>query len=228
MSLALRLKKRRIEMGFKSQRKLAAASSVAAQTIRLLESGERENSNSLKDIASTLNTTVDYLLTGRMSVSSYPNSEPDPLQKGVEPIGSISGFFRLIPIHDWDKNSLTRTENRIDDMTMSRKDNITTTDNCGENSRAFRIKDDSMVSLFPNTDSFRLGDTIIVDPDKKYGKLSFVIAEIEDKPEFVFRQVIDIAGELFLNSLNPAYPKIKMDEKVKIFGTLIRSYREHI
>ena len=95
------------------------------------------------------------------------------------------------------------------------------------NSYALRVKDDSMVSLYPNSDSFRPGDVIVIDPDKDPRTQSFVLAEIGDNPECAFRQLVEISGEQFLIPLNPAYPREKMTEKIKILGVLSGSYRPH-
>jgi SOS-response transcriptional repressor LexA len=225
MSLSLRIQKRMQEIGLKSQRELARKSNVPVKSIRELISGGRVSSKWIGQIASYLNTTVDYLLNGTLTISSYPVNEPDPTQSGVEFLGSID-TIRMIPIITiWDKDYLTRIANMTESPELNEK--VAIPNNFSEKSKAFRIKDDSMVSLFPNSDSFRCGDIIVVDPEKEYSTGSFVIAELDGKPEFIFRQIIEHAGELFLNPLNPAFPKEKLDEKVKIFGTLIRNFRDY-
>lgn len=224
MSLAQRLKNKRLEMGYATQASLARKVHIPRQVIQKLESGLIYHSRYLSEIAKVLMTTTEYLLSGDIIVSSYPIDTPMN-EMGVEILKEFNSAVRLIPIIDWGINSLTRIENMT--ASSSLPETTPSFDPCGPNVKAFRIKDDSMISLMPNTDSFLQGDVIIIDPDKKHDKGSFVIAEIKGKPELIFRQVLDIAGELFLSPLNPKYDKDKLDDNVKIFGTLIRFSRNY-
>jgi SOS-response transcriptional repressor LexA len=225
MSLSLRLQKRMKELGYTSQREFARAAGIPWKSFRELIAGNRQSSKWLPKISESLSTTIDYLLTGTLTTPSYTVNVPNQNQQGVEFLGPTDKI-RLVPvITNWEINYLTR----IEDMTESpsNEEKVAVPHNLSDKSKAFRIKDESMVSLFVNAPSFRLGDIIIVDPEKQSDVGSFVIAEIEGKPEFVFRQIIEEAGEKYLASLNPQHGKIRVDEKVKVFGTLIRHQRDY-
>lgn len=217
MSLSDRLKTKRLSMGFTTQINLAKACNLKPQIIQRLESGENKNSKHLKTIAATLKTTVDYLLTGDGGVISSSSGLMSITPSAVQ----------QIPMLNWNGVALwseTLTENTMSRTTYKM---VTTLKKCSKKSFALQIKDDSMVSLYPNSISFLKDDVIIIDPEKPVKDGAFVVAQFSNSPEAIFRELVDISGILFLKPLNPTFDMQKLTDDVKIYGVLSSSFREY-
>lgn len=223
MILSKLLQERRIALGFKSQRALAreatkySKTKIPSSAIQELEDGTRTTSIHLPAIAQALRTTVDYLMTGRLV------APPEPTGKDVvEFLGSLDAV-PMIPIIGWDEVSESKGKN----MQQKKFERVPFIGQVGKKARALIIKNDSMVSLYPNSDTFRPGDCIIIDPDKPYENGCFVVATIDGHSESIFRQLIEIGGSKFLQPLNPAFPRQPLDGSVTIDGVLVGSFRTH-
>lgn len=224
-TLAKRTKERRIELGFKSGRELARVSCIPYSTIQEIESGKRLQSKYLGNLAQTLKTTTDYLLTGAIALPSFVASGNTENLQGLAPTTLSPNAVPMVPVIEWKD---IKTWNGMSISSKTRKyEMVPLLGNSSSNSYALRVKDDSMISLYPNSDSFRLDDILIIDPVKIAKPGSFVLAEIGENPECAFRQLVEIAGEQFLMPLNPIYPKEKMSDLIKILGVLSGSYRQH-
>jgi SOS-response transcriptional repressor LexA len=224
-NLATRIKDRRIELGFKSQRELARAAGVPFATMQEIESGKRLQSKYLGKIAHALKTTADYLLTGAISLPSFVASDNTESMQGLEHFTSNPNAVPLVPVIEWKD---VQSWNGLSISLKTRKyEMVPLLGKSSANSYALKIKDESMVSLLPNSDSFRQGDVLIIDPEKIHKPGSFVLAEIGENTECVFRQLIELSGEQYLMPLNPVYPKEKVTDRIKILGVLSGSYRQH-
>jgi SOS-response transcriptional repressor LexA len=224
-NLASRLKQRRIELGYKSQRELSRISGTPFPTIQQLESGDRLQSKYLGKIAQTLKTTADYLLTGAISLPSFFASDQKNDPANLEPLKISQNAVPMVPIIDWNDVQIW---NDLSVSLRTRKyEMVPLLGKSSANSYALKIKDESMISLLPNSDSFRQGDVLIIDPEKVSKVGSFVLAEIMEKTECIFRQLVELSGEKYLVALNPVYPREKVTDKVKILGVLSGTYRQH-
>lgn len=87
---------------------------------------------------------------------------------------------------------------------------------------ALEVYGDAMVSTVPGARSFPPGERIIIDPTilaPNSGK--FVIADIPNTPEAIFRQYVIDAGIPYLKPLNPQYAMIKVDDSITLCGVVV-------
>ncbi|ATF54451.1 TPA: helix-turn-helix domain-containing protein [Morganella morganii] len=89
----------------------------------------------------------------------------------------------------------------------------------GERGYWLEVKGDSMSS--PVGITFPEGMIILVDPEKDPYPNCYVVAEIKDTNEATFKKFICDSGRDYLKPLNPNYPLIPMDEKIKIIGVVV-------
>lgn len=92
---------------------------------------------------------------------------------------------------------------------------------CSEKAFALRIKGDAMQATILGNPSFLEGDVIIVDPEQTPSPSDFVIAQIDNKPEPIIRQLIEDQGERYLKPMNHQYPLIEINDQVKILAKLV-------
>ena len=83
---------------------------------------------------------------------------------------------------------------------------------------ALRVKGDSMVAASGQSQSFREGDVIIIDPEKNAAHGNFVIALLPKSKEAVFKQYVIDGGVRYLKPLNPQYPMIQINDSTHICG----------
>jgi SOS-response transcriptional repressor LexA len=224
MSVAERIKERRIKVGFDTQYKLAKAARVPAQVINQFEAGKRKKSRHLREIALALGVTVEYLLTGEVRLSSYLYSSNKGKHKEIK----LSHKVLVIPVIRWEDvpkwsgmNMETVNYEMIPLHLSGKKAKIS------PDCFALEILNDSMQAYSAGYDSFLPGDIIIIDPHKLYSNNDFVIAILENK-DIVFRHIIKTIDGYYLTALNPKHPSIALNDKIKIMGVLVTHQRSYL
>jgi SOS-response transcriptional repressor LexA len=86
---------------------------------------------------------------------------------------------------------------------------------------ALRVKGDSMVSTTGYSHTFRAGDIIVIDPDRKPAHEDYVIALLPRLKEATFKQYVIDSGMQYLKPLNPQYPLVEMNESMQIHGVVV-------
>lgn len=86
---------------------------------------------------------------------------------------------------------------------------------------ALRVKGDSMVASSGQSQSFREGDIIIVDPEKNAVHGNYVVALLPKSKEAVFKQFVIDGGIKYLKPLNPQYPMIEISNSTHICGIVV-------
>jgi len=204
MTLAKRLRERRIAAGFESQAALAKACKLYPQIIQRLESGDISSTIHLSTIAARLGTTTDYLLTGRVT-ETYLVKTPHNEAKGAAIC--VVPLLTFNEIADWTNGGFKITD----------KTQMIPATHVSSKAFAVKVKDDSMLGAGP---SFLRGDLLIVDPAQEYADMSFIIALVKETHDAYFRQLVKLKGLWHLQPLNSAYPREVLDKNYMICGVV--------
>lgn len=202
MTLATRLRERRIAAGYETQAALAKACKLYPQIIQRLESGDISSTIHLSTIATNLGTTTDYLLTGRVSEVKHTNM---PSICAIPLLASED-----VPL--WMAGTLRLNNHRMVPAIKA-----------SSRAYALQVKDDSMVGTGP---SFQRGDILVIEPERDHNETDYVIACSKNTGDVYFRQVVKVAGIMNLQPLNPAYPRELLDKNYMICGVLVMMLRE--
>ncbi|WP_437609691.1 LexA family protein [Erwinia sp. V71] len=207
MSLATRVKSRRLELGL-SQEKAAEAAGIKQQTWQAIEDGTTMKPRNIVGIAKALKTDPAWLVDGgpMMPVADV-NTRRVPLISYVQ-AGNLAHGKPVESMEDVYEYILT-------DAHLS------------ESAFALKLKGDSMEPEFKD------GDVIIVDPEIEPNPGEFVVAANGDFDATFkkYRPLMSGSDEpvaFELLPLNSDYPVLTCrDGKVKIIGTMIehRIYR---
>jgi len=85
---------------------------------------------------------------------------------------------------------------------------------------ALLVKGDSMVAPMSQSMSFPQGSYIILDPNKMPINGNYVLAS-SSKKDAILRQYIEEGGDVYLKPLNPQYPLLQLERKIKILGVVV-------
>jgi SOS-response transcriptional repressor LexA len=192
MHISDRVKKRRIKLNL-TQFELAELSLTTQQGIQRLESGEVSNPRNIKNLASALQTTEEYLKFG---VGDLDNAEMGP------PIRKFIPVINYVQAGNWGDI------NEIKESGAIYSSKLVCPVNCSENTFALRVQG---VSMEPK---FQSGDLIFVDPLAQVENGSFVIARLDDENQATFKQLIIEGEQKFLKPLNKDWP----DQLIAING----------
>lgn len=86
---------------------------------------------------------------------------------------------------------------------------------------ALRIQGDAMTAPSGYMVSFREGDLIQVDQAKRPQHNDFVVTVLPGANEAALRQYVEEGGMRYLKPLNPQYPLIEVDDRVRFCGVAI-------
>lgn len=224
--LGERLISKREALGFSSSYQLAKHLNIRNSVIWALETGRRTKSKHLTTIAKALLTTTEYLLTGSVRLKSSipsvygPNAEFLTLDNKV-PVIPIIKWHEVLTWKGFDMERASEYET-VPLHTGGAK-GFEPSNECF----ALRIIDDSMQCYTNSTHSFIQGDVIIIDPKRPVKDNNYVIATISDDTKPIFRQLVNINGDIFLSALNSLIPPIPFSDDVKIHGVLIAHQRNY-
>lgn len=172
-------------------RETARRSGVGYQILQRLASGKQDYSPFLHKVAAVLETTVEFILTGRhiALVSS-------PLEKPIQ----SSIVIRLIPVIEW--HELTTRKEDMDALLQEEKRRMIPMpphENASPSAYIITIDNDSMA------DGFVIGDMLLVDPEVSADDGDFIVCKVGMNDQFLLRQLKLIDGIKTLCVLNPAY-----------------------
>lgn len=203
MNLATRLNEAMEAAGY-TQTRLAKEAGMAQQSLHRLISGKARQSKFLSKIESVLGVPQGYLLYGK-------GDAPQPLLASC-PILSWENAF------DWPANKKEIRENKSFEP-FSRKLIL------DSNSFVLQIPDHE----FENTSEqdapfFRKGTYIIIDPNKQYKNLDFVIAKKTNNPRLLLRRyILEDDGYECLRVIKEKHtnPIMDLTSDIKICGVVV-------
>lgn len=193
MSLGERIRALRLERKLTLQQ-VADVFGITRASVAGWERGDsRPDQDKLSRLARTLGTTVEYLLTGSITVVKKidANVEPGPVLRGHVPLiswvqagewGQIVDNFSPGDAEDW--------------MPCPRK--------YGPHTFALRVRGVSMEPRYHD------GDIIFVDPDAQAEHGKNIIVRLDDEHEATFKQLVVEGERKFLKPLNPDWPGPKL------------------
>jgi transcriptional regulator with XRE-family HTH domain len=121
---------------------------------------------------------------------------------------------------DWDDLPLTlSTLQNLTEKEPKKREIIKTSCAVSKNAFALKMKDDSMLPLFPE------GVILIFDPDRLPKNNSYVIAHIHDYEHVIFKQLLIDEPFRYITSINPLFKDniIKLEPDDKIIAVLVQS-----
>lgn len=208
-TLAERLRWARDQRGL-TQGQLAKRAGVSQGTIGNAESGIRDRPRELLKIARALQTSPDWLESGRGDWQAEDvNFEEVAIKRRVPLIswvraglwGAVEDHFHPGDADEWAEAYDTRP---------------------GENAFALRVTGDSMTSPIPGERTFPEGTIIIVDPGKSAGPGDYVIAKDVATQKATFKRLVSDGGRWFLKPLNPSYPIVEIDDpNIRVIGKVV-------
>lgn len=209
MSLADNIRIARENKGL-SQDDLADLIEVSQQTIGKIEKGIIKNPRNIKKIASALDVSIDWLLTGG-------NSQPHSIGVYSE-TKPVRDFVSMIPVL-----SITLAA-RWNQLTMEEKTKMSVSlipIKGAANAGCITIRLDSESMFNPATVSFEKGCYVTYNPEKKAANGDFVVVSVGDPEDLIVRQLIMEGGVKMLKPLNPQFPCINMPDTCLIHGVVV-------
>lgn len=197
-----------------------------------------------EEVASKMGITrgaITHYLAGRRTPSLYHfqklslvlKCDPAWLQFGVSPIKSSElklvkeekqkSSLHSIPILLWDQIQAFRGVSQLNKKEIKEWVQNFYTDK--KNWFALRIDNDSMTTYSGNH-SFREGEIVLIDPDKKAVHKSFVIALLPGDSKATFKQFVIDGNNHFLKPLNQQYQVIPIKKDTHFCGVVMKSLNE--
>ena len=204
MSIANRIKQKRLELGF-TQVELARKAGIKQPSLNAIETGKAKNmrASTLKGIAKALRVSVEWIETGATRVGepeSLYNVEPAPDPKPHK-----------VPVISWVQAG--QACEVVDLYTPGDgEDWVSPTVHIKNHTYALRVQGDSMAPTFTE------GMVLVVEPEMDASPGDFVIAKNGDD-EATFKKYVRDGGQEFLKPLNPQYPMMPMGT-YKIIGVV--------
>ena len=194
---------------------LPEAERCKRQNIETLLNKDSDTVHYLPALAAAMGTTVEVLAAGRWDPDS---STPDPAN--IEPGPDIRGkgeypLISFVQAGDW----TSLCDNFHPGDAESRH---TTHHNLGKCGFVLRVNGDSMTAPGARH-SFPHGMLLFVNPDKDPVAGQFVIVRREREKEATFKKLTMVDGELFLEAINPEWPKryLKLEEGDHFCGVVV-------
>ena len=180
-----------------NQSELARALGVTPQAVQKWEAGWAPKGARLREVAEALGTTVEYLLTGSITVVRKFSQEADA---NVEPGPDLRGN---VPLISWVQAG--NWEAVIDNFAPGdAEDWLPCPRKFGPHAFALRVRGVSMEPKYQD------GDIIFVDPDAQAEHGKNIVVRLDDEHEATFKQLVMEGGQKFLRALNPDWPGPKL------------------
>lgn len=180
-----------------NQSELARALGVTPQAVQKWEAGGAPKGARLREVAEALGTTVEYLLTGSITVVRKFSQEADA---NVEPGPDLRGN---VPLISWVQAG--NWEAVIDNFAPGdAEDWLPCPRKFGPHAFALRVRGVSMEPKYQD------GDIIFVDPDAQAEHGKNIVVRLDDEHEATFKQLVMEGGQKFLRALNPDWPGPKL------------------
>lgn len=192
-----RIKALREKMGW-SVRKLALVAGVSLQAVYQWEAGKTIKPGNVDRLAEIFNVSSHYIYNGN-GEAGIGLTPIDTLPR--VPKVSLDGF----PVTDFDE-FMTGVQ--------STQEYVACHYETGDRAFAFQVMDES------NAPSFRVGDTIIADPDREPIPGAYVLAVVDGR-EYVFRRYRKHADGFALVPENSDWPTLdSKDFEIAIYGVM--------
>lgn len=191
-----RIAEARVAKGM-NQSELARALGVTPQAVQKWEAGGAPKGARLREVAQALGTTVEYLLTGSITVARKIGPATDA---NVEPGPDLRGN---VPLISWVQAG--NWETVIDNFAPGdAEDWLPCPRKFGAHAFALRVRGVSMEPRYQD------GDIIFVDPDAQAEHGKNIVVRLDDEHEATFKQLVMEGGQKFLRALNPDWPGPKL------------------
>lgn len=194
-TLAQRLKRLRVERGL-SQAKLGTAAGVSQSTIGNIESGTRGYGDSVVAIAAALGVQPGYLTLQLDAPHEQSNVTAGPASKGAGRYPLIS----WVQAGEWTDICDNFQPGSADEWPSSHHD-------LGKCGYFLRVQGDSMTAPPGSPYSFPPGVLLHVHPEREPMPGQFVIVRRTSENEATFKRLALVDGELFLEAINPDWPR---------------------
>lgn len=181
-----------------TQMAIAKRTGIGQTTVGRILRGEVDPSaENMRKIADAFNTTVEYLLTGSITVVRKFAQEADA---NVEPGPDLRGN---VPLISWVQAG--NWEAVIDNFSPGdAEDWLPCPRKFGPHAFALRVRGVSMEPKYQD------GDIIFVDPDAQAEHGKNIVVRLDDEHEATFKQLVMEGGQKFLRALNPDWPGPKL------------------
>lgn len=188
-----RLKRARMEAGFETAKEFAEKNNLKISTYTLHEAGTRNMSIEVTEFYSQL-----------------LNINVEWLLTGIGPKNRT--HVRNVPIIDWNEIALFPKEINLDN-----KKRISSDVDLSPDSFALLVDNDSMEPRYPE------GTIIIVDCQQKPMNKDFALILFRDKNLAIFKQIVQVDGELYAKALNPDYKPFQLNKNSHIVGKVVQA-----
>jgi len=181
-----------------TQMAIAKRTGIGQTTVGRILRGEVDPSaENMRKIADAFKTTVEYLLTGSITVVRKFAQEADA---NVEPGPDLRGN---VPLISWVQAG--NWEAVIDNFAPGdAEDWLPCPRKFGPHAFALRVRGVSMEPKYQD------GDIIFVDPDAQAEHGKNIVVRLDDEHEATFKQLVMEGGQKFLRALNPDWPGPKL------------------
>lgn len=187
---------------------LARETNIPKQTLSRIISGKSPNphSKNLEPLADYFNVSIAQL-RGEEELPSDAVDISLPNSKKSKP--------KTIPLLAWQQL------NELSELDFSQlEETIFVSPDLSDTAFAVPMHDSSMEPLF------RKGSILILDPTKQVDERSFVLVELAEAKQVVFRQMLVDADQRYLKSVSPdfaAFPMRLLNDDDKILGVLVEA-----
>jgi SOS-response transcriptional repressor LexA len=141
--------------------------------------------------------------------------------KGHEPIQWLDHIVK-VPLLAWEQlASWLTSANTSQPIEIHQK--VITDATVGPRAFALKVKDASMDPVFPKN------TLLIADPEREVRDRSYVLAQLANHPEPIFRQLLINAADRYLKPLSPdleCYKMIKLNNNDNVLSAIIQAKRD--
>lgn len=213
MSMAERLRFLAKRAG-KTQVQISKEAKVSKSTLNDLFLGKVKSCsmNVARNLARTLNTTIDYLVSGE---------EIHIVKDDFYNFSKSSKILAAAPVIDWSEiETWKRDKDQM--MKMSSYETVILQNNESDETIALEIINDVMSSNILNSLSFNIGDLITVDPFATLEANDFVVCKADAKSPYSLKQYKVVDGVKILVHLNTTYQPTTtiFKPETKIYGVV--------
>jgi SOS-response transcriptional repressor LexA len=209
-----RIQKSRLALGL-TQLEVAERLGVSHQAVQKWESGISSPKGArLKDVATELDVSLEYLLYG--TITHISKVQPEANTEAAPELRSRVPLISWVQAGAWAEVMDNFAPGDAEDWYRSTK-------NTSPHTFALRVRGVSMEPKFHD------GDIIFVDPEVHADHNRFVVVRLEGEAEATFKQLVVEGNQRFLRALNPDWPGeklIKINGNATICGVVIGKWTE--
>lgn len=184
-----------------TESELSRQTGVGQPVIHRMASGETDNPKieTLKPIAKFFSISLEQLIGDAPLTNDYPNFYFD--QK-----------LTTLPLI-----TLAQATSWLNGQQINLHTQVQTDLKTSLSAFALQLKDSTMYPMFPD------GTLLIIEPSQIPSHKDFVVVQIDDHPQAIFKQLLIDGKDRYLKSVNNDYPTLKMQKKDKILGVMLQA-----